>query len=54
ILKQEVYYGKIYQSQNELREAIENYIYYYNHHRIKEKLNWKSLVEFRQFNQKTA
>ncbi|EMW5375519.1 TPA: IS3 family transposase, partial [Enterococcus faecalis] len=54
ILKQEVYYGKIYQSQNELREAIENYIYYYNHHRIKEKLNWKSPVEFRQFNQKTA
>ena len=52
ILKQEVYYGKIYQSQNELREAIENYIYYYNHHRIKEKLNWKSPVEFRQFNQK--
>ncbi|WP_221887331.1 IS3 family transposase [Enterococcus faecalis] len=31
ILKQEVYYGKIYQSQNELIEAIENYIYYYNH-----------------------
>ncbi|HCT5595554.1 IS3 family transposase, partial [Enterococcus faecalis] len=47
-------YGKIYQSQNELIEAIENYIYYYNHHRIKEKLNWKSPVEFRQFNQKTA
>ncbi|HDT8191694.1 TPA: IS3 family transposase, partial [Enterococcus faecalis] len=54
ILKQEVYYGKIYQSQNELRKVIENYIYYYNHHRIKEKLNWKSPVEFRQFNQKTA
>lgn len=54
ILKQEVYYGKIYQSQNELIEAIENYIYYYNHHRIKKKLNWKSPVEFRQFNQKTA
>ena len=51
ILKQEVYYGKIYQSQNELREAIENYIYYYNHHRIKEK-TLKSPVEFRQFNQK--
>ena len=45
---------KIYQSQNELREAIENYIYYYNHHRIKEKLNWKSPVEFRQFNQKNC
>ncbi|WP_425133827.1 IS3 family transposase, partial [Enterococcus faecalis] len=27
---------------------------YYNHHRIKEKLNWKSPVEFRQFNQKNA
>ncbi|EGO2713168.1 IS3 family transposase [Enterococcus faecalis] len=40
--------------QNELREAIANYIYYYNHHRIKEKLNWKNPVEFRQFNQKTA
>lgn len=37
-----------------MREAIENYIYYYNHHRIKEKLNWKSPVEFRQFNQKNA
>lgn len=53
-LKQELYYGKIYRSQNELRRAIENYIYYYNNHRIKEKLNWKSPVEFRQFNQKTA
>lgn len=54
ILKQEMYYGKVYTSQQELRQAIENYIYYYNHHRIKEKLNWKSPVEFRQFNQKTA
>ncbi|MFK4568556.1 putative transposase [Enterococcus sp. UD-01] len=54
ILKQELYYGKVYQSQNELRQAIENYIYYYNHYRIKEKLNWKSPVEFRRFNQKTA
>lgn len=54
ILKQELYYGKVYQSQNELRQAIENYIYYYNHYRIKEKLNWRSPVEFRQFNQKTA
>ncbi|MBC1290088.1 IS3 family transposase, partial [Listeria welshimeri] len=39
---------------NELKRAIENYIYYYNNHRIKEKLNWKSPVEFRQFSQKTA
>lgn len=54
ILKQELYYGKVYLSQNELRQSIENYIYYYNHYRIKEKLNWKSPVEFRRFNQKTA
>lgn len=54
ILKQELYYGKIYQSQNELKLAIENYIYYYNHYRIKEKLNCKSPVEFRLFYQKTA
>ncbi|MBC1482108.1 IS3 family transposase [Listeria sp. FSL L7-1509] len=54
ILKQELYYGKVYQSQNELRQAIKNYIYYYNHYRINEKLNWKSPVEFRRFNQKTA
>ncbi|MBC2345182.1 IS3 family transposase, partial [Listeria welshimeri] len=54
ILKQELYYGKVYRSQNELKRAIENYIYYYNNHRIKEKLNWKSPVEFRQFSQKTA
>ncbi|EBF5204796.1 hypothetical protein FH000_14875 [Listeria monocytogenes] len=44
----------IYQSQNELRLAIKNYVYYYNHYRIKEKLNWKCSVEFRVFNQKTA
>ncbi|WP_457922697.1 IS3 family transposase [Enterococcus faecalis] len=37
-----------------LKEANDNYICYYNHYRIKEKLNWKSTVEFRQFNQKTA
>ncbi len=54
ILKQELYYGKVYKSQNELRQAIEGYIYYYNHYRIKEKLNWKSPVEFRRFNQKIA
>ncbi|WP_376698706.1 IS3 family transposase [Listeria immobilis] len=32
MLKQELYYGKVYRSQNELRQAIENYIYYYNHY----------------------
>ncbi|ARE64786.1 hypothetical protein D3Z35_16150 [Enterococcus faecalis] len=57
ILKQEVYYGKIYQSQNELREAIENYIYYYNHHRIKEIFysnNYLFFSYMHQSSQKTA
>lgn len=47
ILKQEMYYGIIYHSYEELKKAIENYIYYYNHKRIKEKLEWKSPVEYR-------
>ena len=47
ILKQEVYYGVIYESFEELKQAIENYIYYYNHKRIKAKLTGMSPVEYR-------
>ncbi|MBR5614702.1 MAG: IS3 family transposase, partial [Clostridia bacterium] len=47
ILKQEMYYGNTYYSFNELKEAIEKYIKYYNEKRIKEKLGWKSPVEYR-------
>ncbi len=47
ILKQEMYYGKVYKSFNELEIAIEEYIYYYNNKRIKEKLNWRSPVNYR-------
>jgi transposase InsO family protein len=32
---------------NELKEAIEKYIVYYNQKRIKEKLGWMSPVEYR-------
>ena len=47
ILKQEMYYGNTYYSFDELKEAIERYIKYYNEKRIKEKLGWMSPVEYR-------
>ena len=47
IMKQEMYYGKVYYSYEELKVAIEKYIKYYNEQRIKEKLGWMSLVEYR-------
>ena len=47
ILKQEMYYGVIYTSFEELKTAIERYIRYYNERRIKEKLGWKSPVDYR-------
>lgn len=49
ILKQEIYYGNTYYSFDELKEAIEKYIVYYNEKRIKEKLGWMSPVEYRLF-----
>lgn len=47
ILKQEMYYGYTFYSYEELEAAIVEYIQYYNHERIKEKLNYQSPVEFR-------
>lgn len=47
IMKQEMYYGVIYNSYDELRTAIEKYIKYYNEQRIKQTLNWMSPVEYR-------
>ena len=47
ILKQEMYYGVVYCSYEELKDAIEKYIKYYNEQRIKEKLGWMSPVEYR-------
>ena len=47
ILKQEIYYGVVYYSYEELRSAIEQYIKYYNEYRIKEKLEWISPVQYR-------
>ena len=47
ILKQEMYYGTTYYSFDELKNAIERYIKYYNEKRIKEKLGWLSPVQYR-------
>lgn len=47
IMKQEMYYGEVYYSYEELKEAIDKYIEYYNKQRIKEKLGWMSPVEYR-------
>ena len=47
IMKQEMYYGVVYYSYEELKNAIEKYIVYYNESRIKAKLGWKSPVQYR-------
>ena len=47
IMKQEMYYGALYYSYEELKDAIDKYITYYNERRIKQKLGWKSPVEYR-------
>ena len=46
-LKQEIYYGTVYYSYEELKTEIEKYIRYYNEKRIKEKLGWLSPVQYR-------
>ena len=50
ILKQEIYYGKKFYAYEELKEAIEEYIDYYNKDRIKEKLGYLSPIEYREKN----
>lgn len=47
IMKQEMYYGFVYHDFNELKDAIERYIRYYNEKRIKAKLGYLSPVEYR-------
>ena len=47
LLKQEIYYGVVYYSYEELKAEIERYIKYYNEQRIKEKLGWMSPVQYR-------
>src|SRR5699024_12669133 len=48
LIKQEMYYGETYHSFEQLNKAVKEYIYYYNHKRIKTKLTGMSPVEYRQ------
>jgi len=48
IMKQEMYYGQVYNSFNELKEAIDKYIRYYNEQRSKASLGYQSPIEYRQ------
>ena len=54
LLKQEIFHGEIYRSFDELKTAIDHYIYYYNNKRMKKKLNWQSPVQFRKTAQHIA
>ena len=47
LLNQEIYYGVIYYSYEELKSEIERFIKYYNEKRIKEKLKWMSPVQYK-------
>lgn len=46
ILKQEMYYCQTYKTYEQLKQAIDVYIKYYNEERIKEKLGYLSPVEY--------
>jgi transposase InsO family protein len=48
LLKQEIYYGEVYHSFEELKFAIEEFIEYYNERRIKQFLNFMSPIQYRQ------
>ena len=46
ILKTEMYYLNKFNTYEELKEAIEKYIYYYNNNRYQEKLGCLSPMEY--------
>ena len=48
IMKQEMYYGQVYSSFDELKDAIDKYIRYYNQKRSKASLGYRSPVEYRE------
>ncbi|VXA83823.1 hypothetical protein ACIN8IBEIGE_160374 [Acinetobacter sp. 8I-beige] len=47
ILKSEYFYGQKFNSIEELEQAVNEYIHYYNHERIKVKLRGLSSVQYR-------
>ena len=47
IMKQEMYYGQVYNSFDELKDAIDKYMQYYNEKRSKASLGYQSPIEYR-------
>ena len=47
MLKSETYYLKKFQTYEELKEAISDYIDYYNNHRYQKRLNRMTPIEYR-------
>jgi transposase InsO family protein len=47
LLKQEIYHGRIFNSFDELKNEIIEWVEYYNTYRIKKKLNWMSPIQYR-------
>ncbi|WP_177186247.1 IS3 family transposase, partial [Pisciglobus halotolerans] len=54
LLKQEVYHGQVFHSYEELERTIVTFIDYYNHRRIKRKLDWMSPIDYRKEIQNAA
>uniref|UniRef100_UPI0038B2ADE3 IS3 family transposase n=1 Tax=Ornithinibacillus contaminans TaxID=694055 RepID=UPI0038B2ADE3 len=46
-MKQEMYYVRLYKLFEELKQAVTDYIFYYNYERIKAKLTGMKTVEYR-------
>ncbi len=49
LLKQEIYYGVVYYSYEDLKAEIERFIKYYNEKRIKERLGWMIIMYLYEF-----
>ena len=49
LLKSELFYIEKFKSVEDFKNALEQYIHYYNHVRIKAKLKGKSPVDFRRY-----
>lgn len=47
VLKSEFFYSNTFTDVDSLKDGIENYIHYYNHNRIKMKLEGLSPVQYR-------
>ncbi|WP_423780526.1 IS3 family transposase [Dialister invisus] len=46
MMKQEMYYGKIHKTFDELKKAIDKYIRYYNKRGIKASLGYRRPIEY--------